>query len=808
MQNIIKKVVWFCLALIPFIALYVADGGTFDPLHWGTQGLYFPFISGKNFLFRFIAEIAFAGWAILALRDATYRVNIKKSPLTIAYAIFMVVILIADIFAVDSGKALWSNYERMEGFVGHIHMFGYFFVLTAMATTIKDWQKVFGYFMASNVAVLVYAYGQLLGAKGYIFAEKFPAVAEKFSLLFPIHQSENRLDATIGNSAYFAIFCLMSLGIAGILWMQKAEAKDSWFYPLRNVFNFAGFFVIVISILANIQGLGISDQAPVSKLPTSSILPILSLLVVFNLLMFWFKKASPKKSWLFFPILIALNLIALFYSGTRGTIIGLFAGILLTLGIIAWHEKGHARKVLIGVLVAIIVGVSSLFAFKNSDFIKSTPTLNRLASISPSEITTMSRFSIWKISYQAFLEKPILGYGQDNFSYVYARKFMPEKMYNLEPWYDRSHDVFFDWLVAGGILGLLAYLSLYGVALWLMWFKPHDMPLRERAILTGVLGGYFVHNIFVFDNLTSYILFFALLAYIVMRTHGESARPKEKELITQEAMNLIVIPIIFVALIAIQYFVNYRPYLVNTSLIRGMSISQMVQTMPLVDAIKISQDSFTKALALNTLGSEESREQFLQMGIRIGQIKVPPETPEVNKQAIGKVVNDFIMAVQKDVSESTLKYNEDVRMLSIFGMFYNGIGGAVLAEQVLTKAHNLAPNKQLISFDLIRAYLTQGKYKEAYSLARATYDLQPAYDASQKWLMINSVYVKDYKNTKAYVDGKSGEFPFDGDVLNSAVSTGQISLAIEMLNDLKKKSPEYAGQVDAYIKSLLAPVKK
>jgi len=738
MQNIIKKVVWFCLALIPFIALYVADGGTFDPLHWGTQGLYFPFISGKNFLFRFIVEIAFAGWAILALRDATYRVNIKKSPLTIAYAVFMLIILIADIFAVDSGKALWSNYERMEGFVGHIHMFGYFFVLTAMLTTLKSWQNMFKVFLGSNLLVLIYAYGQLLGAKGYIFAEKFPAVAEKFSKLFPIHQSENRLDATIGNSAYFAIFCLMSLSIAGILWAQHHNLKKAWWYPT----------------------------------------------------------------------IIVLNLVALFYSGTRGTIIGLFAGILLTLGIIAWHEKGHARKVLVGVLVAVIVGVSSLFAFKNSDFIKSTPTLNRLASISPTELTTMSRFSIWKISYQAFLEKPILGYGQDNFSYIYARKFIPEKMYNLEPWYDRSHDVFFDWLVAGGILGLLSYLSLYLVALWLMWFKPHDMPLRERAILTGVLGGYFVHNIFVFDNLTSYILFFALLAYIVMRTHGESARPKEKELITQEAMNLIVIPIIFVALIAVQYFVNYRPYLVNTSLIRGMSISQMIQTIPLVDAIKISQDSFTKALALNTLGSEESREQFLQMGIRIGQIKVPPETPEVNKQAIGKVINDFLMAVQKDVSESTLKYNEDVRMLSLFGMFYNGIGGSVLAEQVLTKAHNLAPNKQLISFDLIRAYLTQGKYKEAYSLARATYDLQPAYDASQKWLMINSVYVKDYKNTKAYVDGKSGEFPFDGDVLNSAVSTGQISLAIEMLNDLKKKSPEYAGQVDAYIKSLLAPVKK
>ncbi|MCX6757199.1 MAG: O-antigen ligase family protein [Candidatus Nomurabacteria bacterium] len=738
MQNFIKKVVWFCLALIPFIALYVADGGTFDPINWGTQGFYFPFISGKNFLFRFIVEIAFAGWAILALRDATYRVNIKKSPLTIAYAVFMLVILVADIFAVDSSKAIWSNYERMEGFVGHIHMFGYFFVLTAMLTTLKSWQNMFKIFLASNLLVLIYAYGQLFGAKGYIFAEKFPAVADKFSLLFPIHQSENRLDATIGNSAYFAIFCLMSLSIAGLLWSQQHNLKKAWWYPT----------------------------------------------------------------------IIALNLVALFYSGTRGTIIGLFAGTLLTLGIIAWKEKGHARKVLIGVLVAVIVGVSSLFAFKNSDFIKSTPTLNRLASISPTELTTMSRFSVWKISYQAFLEKPILGYGQDNFSYIYARNFLPEKMWNLEPWYDRSHDVFFDWLVAGGILGLLSYLSLYLVALWLMWFKPHDMPLRERAILTGVLGGYFVHNIFVFDNLTSYILFFALLAYIVMRTHGDTVRAKGKELVTEETMNLIVAPIIFIMLIGAQYYVNYRPYLVNISLIKGMSIGQLAQTMPLADAIKISQDSFTKALALNTLGSEETREQFLQMGIRVGQINVPPETPALEKQAIGQAINNFIMTVRKDAEDILPIYKEDVRMLSIFGMFYNGMGDAVSGEKVLTSAHNFAPNKQLISFDLVRSYLMQNKYKEAFALAKETYDLEPVYPSSQKWLLISAIYLKDYKNTKDYIISKSGDSPFDGDVLNAAISSDQISLAVEMLNDVKKKNPEYTQQVDDYIKKMLASVKK
>jgi hypothetical protein len=179
MQSIIKKLVLGCLVIVPFIALHVADGGFFDVLSWGqgAGGLFFPFISGKNLIFRILVEIAFAGWVILALKDASYRVNLKKSPIMIAYSAFMVILLLADIFGVDRERSLWSNFERMEGFVGHIHLYAYFFVLIAMLPTLESWQRMWKYFIASNILVLVYAYGQLMGAQGTFFAEHFPKMA-------------------------------------------------------------------------------------------------------------------------------------------------------------------------------------------------------------------------------------------------------------------------------------------------------------------------------------------------------------------------------------------------------------------------------------------------------------------------------------------------------------------------------------------------------------------------------------------------------------------------------------------------------
>lgn len=733
MQSILKKVIWVCLAIVPFIALYVASGHSLDIINWGTSGFYFPFISGKNLLFRFVVDVAFFSWVLLAVKSPEYRLNVRRSPILLAYSIFIAILFVADTFGVNPFRSFWSNFERMEGFVGHVHLFAYFVVLSAMLRSLGDYTKMFKVFVASNIAVLVFGYGQLLGAPGYIFSQLLPSVAAKFSAAFPIHMSENRLDATIGNSAYFAIYCLMFVFILALVWSQTAEPR--------------------------------------------------------------------KHKW--YPVLMVLNLVALFYSGTRGTMIGLVVGGVMTLGLIAWHEKGKARKVFGGAIVAIAVLVTSIFMFKHSALVQSSPTLARIASISPADITTASRLSIWKISYEAFKERPILGYGQDNFITIFASKFDPVKMSNLEPWYDRSHDVFFDWLIAAGALGLISYLSLYAVALWLMWFKKHDMPFREKAILTGALAGYFVHNVFVFDNLMSYIVFILLLAYIAMRTDARGGITHGK-IPNDETINYVWSPLVGVAFLATLYFVVYQPVRVNHLLVQGLDINRLIQSMSFADAVKVQQDAFTKAIAMHTTGSEEAREQFLQTTVRMAQVTIPEDVPAEDKQRTAQALNSLIGAARADVEASYDSHKDDVRALSIFGSFYIGVGDGVSAERVLSRAHELAPNKQLISFDLVRAYLLENKMDQAYQLSKETFDLAPEYKDAAKVYLLTSVYAKKWSEGKAYVTSKGGDTSFDPDVLNALVNSKQTQLAIQYLNELKKEHPEYGSQVDAYIKQLLA----
>jgi O-antigen ligase/tetratricopeptide (TPR) repeat protein len=733
MQNILRNIVWGCLIIIPFLALYVATGRGFDIFSFGDSGMYFPFISGKNIYFRVLAEIAFAGWILLAIKDASYRFSAKKSPLFIAYSVFIAVLFVADLLGVDVHRSMWSNFERMEGFVGHIHLYLYFVVLTGMLATVSDWSKQLKWFVVSSIAVNLYAFGQLLGAKGLIFEKLMPGVNNWFNARFPIDMSTTRLDSTLGNSAYYGVYTLMFVFICAILLVQATSKRAKWVYG----------------------------------------------------------------------VLIGVNVIGLFYSGTRGSMIGLLIGAVTTLGIMAYFEKGKSRKVLAAAVVGIAVFVFALFAAKNTDFVKNSPTLNRLASISANDVTGASRIAMWTISYEAWKERPVLGYGQDNFTYVFARKFDPVRMGTLEPWYDRSHDVFFDWLIAAGLVGLVSYLSLYAVALWLMWGKKNDMPVREKALITGMLVGYFIHNVFVFDNLISYIMFAMFLAFISVRTSIAHDHVKHRNLhISDENMRLLVLPAVGIILFFTQYFVNYQPMYVNMLMLRALDANNLVQKYSFTDALARQTADFKEAIALNTLGSEEAREQFSQTALRMAQVTIPPEVPQEEKQKLAEAMNGLLLAVKQDIDATFDHYKEEPRMLSIYGMFLNSIGDSAGAEKVLTQAHLVAPKKQLITYDLVRAQLMGGKYKEAYALAKETYELAPKNPASVKWYVIASVYAGAFKETKAAIAKDGQVIPFDQEILNAALSIGQIQVAIEMLQDLKKEQPAAASQIDAYIKQI------
>ena len=191
-KQIARWIALGALFLIPFAVLIVAS--TF----------FFPFITGKAFYLRILIELAVAGWAVLALLDKEYRP--RFSWIGAAVVGFVAWMFVADAFALNATKAFWSNFERMEGWVLLVHLLGFFFASSAVLRVEKKWRAWFLTSLGVSVVIVGYALLQLNGT-------------------FAIHQGSTRIDATLGNSAYLAIYLLFSVFVA--LWLALTE-KYSW----------------------------------------------------------------------------------------------------------------------------------------------------------------------------------------------------------------------------------------------------------------------------------------------------------------------------------------------------------------------------------------------------------------------------------------------------------------------------------------------------------------------------------------------------------------------------------------------------
>ena len=158
---------------LPFLSIIVATA------------MFFPFITGKAYVFRVIVELIFGLWAILAVRDAAYRP--KFSWILAAFGTFIAVLTLADVFGDNFNRSFWSNYERMEGLVTHLHLLAYFVVAISVLNTEKLWDRFFHVSLGVAFFVALYSTIQLAGE-------------------MVINQGGVRADGTLGNATYLAVY--------------------------------------------------------------------------------------------------------------------------------------------------------------------------------------------------------------------------------------------------------------------------------------------------------------------------------------------------------------------------------------------------------------------------------------------------------------------------------------------------------------------------------------------------------------------------------------------------------------------------
>ena len=672
MNNFILKTIKFLLCASPLVAIVVANS------------MFFPFITGKAFLFRVLVESIFCLYVALAFADPHFRP--KKDKLFLSFAAFVAVIFVADVFAVDKTKAFFSNFERMEGFVLLAHLFAYFVVLTNVLKTKRDWSLMIGSSVAVSVFMTFFAYLQFFGG----------AV---------INQGGTRLDGTLGNSAYMATYMLFHIFFLIYLWFVNGNKVKG----IADIMIGGGSLYIVYYLYE----LAVKD---LDYTKVGGVVLVLALLAVLKACWFRFSDVFSRFEHLYvkslYTLFIIAELIILYYTATRGAILGLIGGLLLTAIIIAVTEKEHKhiRNVSLGVIVAVFAVVFGFLLIKDSNFVQKSPVLNRFASISINDTKTQARSIIWPMAIEAFKERPVLGWGQENFIYVFEKYYRPE-MIRHEPWFDRTHNAFLDWLIAGGVLGFVAYLLMYLFALLGLW-KSKSFSKREKAVLIGLFSAYAFQNLFIFDNLLSYMLFILILGLSHLDTEEET---KKRQVI--EKIQAPLLASVFVVFVILLLLINYRPYKQNIALSKGISPQQEGVTKN----ITYLNDAFNYGPA----GEFETAEQMDRLAMDI------LNSSKVSEQD----KNSFGLMTLKALQDVKNKYPYDVRSYINLGSFLTDVGMYDNAIPILEEAKKMSPSKQQIYYSLAKAYFIKGdKEKDesytnkALETLKYAYELAPEFD--------------------------------------------------------------------------------
>ncbi len=681
-----KLLRYICLTgvfLLPFLPLVVA------------YQLFFPFITGKNFAFRIIVEIIFGAWAILAVTDPKFRPKWNWLPGFLLA--FVAIIGLADAVGIFPYKSIWSNFERMEGWVTLAHLAAYFFVVATVLNTQRWWNWFWNTSIVVSLITTIYGFLQLAGK-------------------VTINQGGVRLDATFGNATYLAVYILYHIFIT----IYVLVSPDWFLLVPRN------------------------GRQPV------------------------------KEKMIIAGVIIAMELIVLYHTATRGAILGLIAGLGVSALLIALKAKQQPRlrKTAIGILIGLVVIVAAFFAVKDTSFVKNSPVLSRFSSISISEKTTTSRFYLWNIALQGFSERPVLGWGQESFNYVFNR-YYDARLYNQEQWFDRTHNVIFDWLIAGGIMGLASYLLFYGSIFWFV-YKSNRFSIVQKSVLLGLGVAYFIHNLFVFDNLISYLLFISVAAFVYSET-----TLLDRQVTTSGVQNRVVAPLALIATVLVIYYVNVPALLQNRDLIKSLSPIQ-----PSNPSVAANIVSFKKALADNSFGTPEVREQIMILA----QQAVGAGGAVAGAQELGQLAID-------EGQKQLFRTPSDARYYILYGSFLSGVGLYQSAEPVIAKGVQLTPKKQSALYILGSTYLGMKQYDKAVATFKKAYDLLPENVEARAYYAVSLMYAK--KNTEAaqlLKDVPQEELADNDQILNAYYVSGQYKELLKLWKirvGMYPKNPQY-----------------
>ncbi len=322
-------------------------------------------------------------------------------------------------------------------------------------------------------------------------------------------------------------------------------------------------------------------------------------------------------------------------TGTRGAFLGLVVSLLILAAIHFFITTNKSFRLGLGIFFLIgIVLIGTFFATRTSPVWEKVPVLHRLINFSSAANDIKPRVWTWGSAVSGVLEKPLAGWGAENFATPFDKYYNPNH-YGIESFFDRTHNIFLEYAISGGLLVLLPWLAIF-------FFYYRRLQKRSKdlwySILFVVPIAYLIQGFFLFDTLPIYIAFFVFLAFFINTEANEVHLSPEKNA-SLHGVNIATALIFTLACGSLVYATAFRPLQKNLLLVQALMLQGRLSAdiaggvKSAVSPVQVI-DAFKTAIAYpSPIGQEESIGMYQKFVL--GIIENASQNPQVtgNPQA-------------------------------------------------------------------------------------------------------------------------------------------------------------------------------
>ena len=365
--------------------------------------------------------------------------------------------------------------------------------------------------------------------------------------------------------------------------------------------------------------------------------------------------------------------------------------------------------------------------------------------------SSTARPIVWELSGKAISEKPLLGWGSDNFNRVFEKYYdnsLLEQKNGGEGWFDRAHNIFIDQSVDTGYIGLSLYVLVYMVIIGCMLFVLLRSKNKDAQSLAVIVLVYFVGHMMelqtAFDTTISYIplvIMAASGAIVFHKVYAEVYPDRTNEWHVSTALNYVYGTVFVVGSCYLLFSGAFplRKVESTNGLIRTIGSSEKrIELYPVIFNSKMDPGAFLLRAAYD-----------LRRGI-----SQDPSIIEDAKKREGFVKE---LSVYTESYTTYLKtHPEDYRAHLNFAnvLIYQRlfeVDHLDHAHEVLNDAVKLVPQTPQAYWMQSVTYLYQRKFDLAREWAKKAYDLNPGIEESAKLIEYIDRSIKTFPVIDLYV---------------------------------------------------------